>query len=283
MKKRMVNLLFDRFLRQEMKVTYSEREPESGEEGLFYVACFSEKIPDKVLKDIIEWREHEMDFRMERSIGITINEYAERYIYAEKEHPTLTAEDVDKEYQRLAEEVVPDMDEYALKQHGIKKEDLTEYVLFGIDLEDFVKQIGIEPVDPNDMYDAYGTTLYQVEDRQFVIYSTYDNGSDREHDVVMTLCCYDPEENLFELADILYDQEEEVFCLTEVQTGEVPHDLSLFNARDFAGKRSFNWKVDDKYVAFRCSNEVRHYLGSEDKFEEYNKNVSGNRLEIQLH
>lgn len=280
----MIQQIFDLFVKKNINVKECDETPDENNiesNTLYYLLYFNSNIDQSIIDDIINVRDAEHERILVERIGITSDEYFDNYVYKDIEHPTISTKQLQEVYNEISTELIPFIDKYALEKHSIEKEDLFESIPAYFDTESLVEMLDLKVVG-DEVYDAYGTALYQVEDKQFVIFSTYDNGSSRKKEAVVYLCCYDPETFKFELADILHDRENNHFYISDVQTAYIPEDLREHHIRNFAGKRSYNWDVDSKVLKLRCWDDLRVYLAGKDNFKAYSKNVSGNRCEIQL-
>jgi hypothetical protein len=262
----MIQQLFNIFLNTNPSVVTYECVPYDGNMAPIHsVKSFKESIPDNIVDDIINYRNKIVNTRLKNITGCTPTEYTDEYIYKDIIHPTHTA----KEYDILNHEINFQLEKkwikYAQHNHNIFEKDLYEYVIYPCGLESFAENIGIELIQ-DEKYDAYGTGIYKVENDEFVIFSTYDNGSDVNRNVVTTLCCYNIETYQFELADIMYEDGE--FYLTEIQKTEMPEELRHMHIKNLSGKRSFRWNVKEKIVKFRSTKEFREVVA-----EKLNKEV----------
>jgi len=276
----MIDTVFNIFKNIGYKIVETDEELlETKIDEIYYVLCFNDNIDNDILDDIVEWSNSKHEQELEKFIGISEREYIERYIHKNKKHETITNEDFSKAFEKISNDIKPLIAEYSLNKHGIKEEDLYSFDLYEKDIEDFVGLAEIENVEG--VYDAYGTALYNVNDKQFVIFSTYDCGSGRRGKV-LSLCCYDPQTFKFEVSDIIHNKEKGEFYISDIQTAFMPEDLRKHHIRNFAGKRSFYWDHEEKILKLRCWDDLRLYLDGKDSSKAYSKNVSGNRCEIKL-
>jgi len=265
----MIQKLFNIFLDTNPSVEIYEYEPNHDNDDfiapIYSVKSYKESISNNIIDDIILYRDKIINNRLKEITGCTPEEYGNEYIYKEINHPTHTPKEYDDTYLKVSKKLEYKATKYAFDKHNILEEDLYEDILYRCDLESFAELIRIE-IKKDQLYDAYGTGLYKVKDNEFVIFSTYDNGSDRNRNVYTTLCCYNLETFKFELADIMYEDGE--FYLSEIQMAKMPKQLRHLHIENLSGKRSFRWKVKEKIVQFRSTKEFREVVA-----EKLNKEV----------
>lgn len=238
---KMIDLVFDEFLKSNIEFEEGS-DILTDEYKIYYEDFFSENISDDIINDIIEFRDKLVKDKFRDKFGLTFDE-------------CLLNPDIDqKEVEYICLNTQKSILKYSLMEHNIKEEDLIETLVSEVSIEDIVENSNIKLVD-GELYDNYGSGLYEVGNRKFVIFSNYDCGSFVENSIA-SLCCYDPITFKFELADIICDLKNRSFYLSEIQTGYMPEQYRKYHIKEFVGKRSFRWHPEENYLLLRTSLEV---------------------------
>lgn len=242
----MIKAIFNLFLKKNIEIKHVLDEPfvDGPITDLYYVPHIREDIDSNILDEIFKKREVIVNKEIFDKTNLTFEEFTGDLYNCN--HPNLSLEEINK----YEEKVLIDI---ALKDYNITKEELLYNALYGFDTEDLVHTLNIKAVE-GETYDAYGSALYKVEDKEFVIFSSYDCGSYRKS-VVISLCCYDVDNQRFEVADVLHDEKSDKYLLSDIQTAEMPEEVRGNHIRNFTGKRSFFWDYENKTLKLRCALE----------------------------
>lgn len=111
-----------------------------------------------------------------------------------------------------------------------------------IDTESFIKLCDLQVIE---QMDAYGTSLFQLYDQEYIIYNTYGDEDDfRNNDRIYTPCILHRKTKIIHVYDILYKNGDYVI-----------HNEAFGNARidpkNYKGKRAFYYYPDKKTISIK--------------------------------
>lgn len=264
----MIDLIFNEFLKSNIEFG-DDPDVLTDEYKIYHEEFFSDEVSDEILEDIIKFRDKLVNDKFFNKFGITFDSYLENHPSINKPHPTINFDTFKNGISIINKDVDEKVLEYTLTKHNIKKENLIETVISSISIEDIVENSDIKLVK-DELYDAYGSGLYEINNRKLVMFSNYDCGSFVKNSIA-SICCYDPITFKFELADIICNLKDKSFHLSKKQTGYMPEQYRKYHIKEFVGKRSFRWYPEENYILLRTSLEVLEKEKDIDK-----------RLQIQL-